>query len=604
MGHGGEPIWLACHRLAVSLGLITFPGGIMTVEDRQSADDSEFAPGKAPGSPQELPGQAIDDHRSQPAAPDGSSSLPRDSAATNVAGATLYSAYESSLFIRNPVSSRVCAIVQRNRGGNYGLCGPRGAGKSWLMQAAKDEAEEREGVGLWFPSPSEYDALSFLAALSDVFAQRYIDYYIERSPYATVTRRRQWQMILAVVAIVLYAGVAILTLGIINFHLPHISTVTLVGFAIALSSLLVLSVSIFRRRQLKPKDQLYEKAVEFQRQARFTAALTESSQVSGGLSRSGLSAAFQRSRSSAYTERPATVSSLIHDFRKFSRSVAKTLDAPVVVAIDELDKMSSSEKVSELLKGVKGIFDVPGVHYFVSISDEAARRLDLGGIAERNEFNSSFYQVFRLPPLSLVGASNILQSREAELDDRAVAVVTVLSGGVPREVIRLADCALDLQQQPSEVGQPLEMAILKLQVEAFKDEIYSDPKTILTDVDRTFLRQHMETPLLDVRTFSEHPYLSLWNSPDDSSTWSDDLRQEYRRLLLRLAVGVELRKNPNLDAKTVDHLQSVIVRSAIDPAAGRDILSELAHLPAQRRPAASRSRRVRNPASDNGQAVG
>jgi hypothetical protein len=576
----------------------------MTVEDRQSACDSEFAPAKTPGSPQESPGQAIDDHPSLPAAPGVNGSVPTDPAATNVAGATLYSAYESNLFVRNPVSTRVCAIVKSNRGGNYGLCGPRGAGKSWLMQAAKDEAEKREGVGLWFPSPSEYDALSFLAALSDVFAQRYIDYYIERSPYATVTRRRQWQMIQIIVALVLYAGAAIFTLGLIGFHLPHITTITLVGFTISLSSLIILSILFVRRRQVKPADQLYEKAVEFQRQARFTAALTESSQLSSGLSHYGLSAAFQRNRSSAYTERPATVSSLIHDFRKFSASVAKTLGAPVVVAIDELDKISPIEKVSDLLKGVKGIFDVPGVHYFVSISDEAARRLDLGGIAERNEFNSSFYQVFRLPPLSLVDASDILESRGAQLDDGAITIVTVLSGGVPREVIRLADFALELKQQANEVGTPLEMAILKLQVEAFKDEIYGDPETKLTDVGRTFLRQHLETPLLDVHAFSEHPYLSLWNSPNDSSSWSDDLRQEYRRLLLRLAVGVELRKNANLDAKKVDHLQSVIVRSAVDPAAGRDIFSEFPHSPAQRRPAASRSRKARTPVVDNGQVVG
>jgi hypothetical protein len=393
-----------------------------------------------------------------------------------------------------------------------------------------------------------------------------------------------------VVGLALYVGIAILIFGISGAHLPHISTTTYIGISVTLLSLLVFVAFTFRRRQLKPTDQLYEKAVQFQRQARFTAAFTDSSQISGGLSHSGLSTAFQRNRSSAYTEKPATVSSLIHDFRKFAWSVAQTLEAPVVVAIDELDKMSSGEKVSELLKGVKGIFDVPGVHYFVSISDEAARRLDLGGIAERNEFNSSFYQVFRLPPLGFADASRMLHSRGVQLDERSVAIVTVLSGGVPREVIRLADCVLEFQQQPGEVRLPDEIAILKLQVEAFKDEIFSDTKPVLTDVDRSFLWEHIETPLLTVRTFAAHPYLSLWNSPDDLSSWQDDLRKEYRRLLLRLAVGVELRKNPYLGAKMVDHLQSVIIRSAIDPAAGRDILSKLAHLPVRRRSAASLSR--------------
>jgi hypothetical protein len=150
-----------------------------------------------PEAPQGLPDQPVNDHRSPSTVPDGSGSLPGNLAVTNAAGATLYSAYEASLFVKNPVSTRICAIVRANRGGNYGLCGPRGAGKSWLMQAAKDEAEKAGGVGLWFPSPSEYDALSFLASISDVFAQRYIDYYIGLSPYATQTRRRQWLLLQA-----------------------------------------------------------------------------------------------------------------------------------------------------------------------------------------------------------------------------------------------------------------------------------------------------------------------------------------------------------------------------------------------------------------------
>ena len=55
--------------------------------------------------------------------------------------------------------------------------GPRGAGKTWLMLRAIEWIEEgdedgraRPGIGLWYPSPSEYDSLAFLASLSERLA--------------------------------------------------------------------------------------------------------------------------------------------------------------------------------------------------------------------------------------------------------------------------------------------------------------------------------------------------------------------------------------------------------------------------------------------------
>jgi hypothetical protein len=42
-------------------------------------------------------------------------------------------------------------------GGCYGIAGPRGVGKSWHMLLAVEWVREQGGIGVWFPSPSEYD---------------------------------------------------------------------------------------------------------------------------------------------------------------------------------------------------------------------------------------------------------------------------------------------------------------------------------------------------------------------------------------------------------------------------------------------------------------
>ena len=87
-------------------------------------------------------------------------------------------------------------------------------------------------------------------------------------------------------------------------------------------------------------------------------------------------------------ERPATLSSLVTDFRALAEEAGKVAGR-VVIGIDELDKMNDPEKVRALLRDIKGVFEVPRVHFFVSVSDEAARSLNLGALTGRDEFNSS-----------------------------------------------------------------------------------------------------------------------------------------------------------------------------------------------------------------------
>jgi hypothetical protein len=88
-------------------------------------------------------------------------------------GTTVFRAYERAEFLEWPAWKRLQKILRAN-GGSYGLSGPRGAGKTWLMLRAIEWIQEGEhrlpGIGLWYPSPSEYDSLAFLASLSDSLA--------------------------------------------------------------------------------------------------------------------------------------------------------------------------------------------------------------------------------------------------------------------------------------------------------------------------------------------------------------------------------------------------------------------------------------------------
>ncbi len=61
--------------------------------------------------------------------------------------------------------------ILTGNGGAYGVYGPRGSGKSWLLQRAIHAAAAAGGTGLLFPCPSDYDTAAFLTALADNLAR-------------------------------------------------------------------------------------------------------------------------------------------------------------------------------------------------------------------------------------------------------------------------------------------------------------------------------------------------------------------------------------------------------------------------------------------------
>jgi hypothetical protein len=478
----------------------------------------------------------------------------------------VFAAWDSGLYVANEVSDRVKAIISAKLGGNYGLTAPRGSGKSWLLQQATSWANESKGLGLVFPSPSKDKPDAFLGALSEVFAQCYMDYYInEHSRSSTPEGLGRRRLLLIYTVFAVYVGSALIALGVFGERLPRLSGLFYSGLVIVVGSF-VIYIYLYSRWRGKPAG-TYERAVEFRRQVRFAAVLSNSSQISGGLAQLGASLGFNMSRAASFTERPVTMSSLVHEFREFCINVVAAINGPVVIAIDELDKMESSDDVIELLRAIKGIFDIQGVHYFVSVSDEAARRLELGGIRERNEFNSSFYQVFQLPPADLEIIQKLLRKRKITLDDAAATAVAVLSGGVAREVVRLVDVLMNTSaaRHPEDPFSPV-FEILCTEVTAFRDEIEGDKDDAITNDDRVFVSSTVGEDTVSLTRFAESDLYRWWGGVTKlSETFQKRYAKDFQRLLGRLMIGraIVCAKQP-LTPKEISLLQAAVVANERD----------------------------------------
>jgi hypothetical protein len=504
----------------------------------------------------------------------------------------VFAAYKDEYFIETAVWKRIEQILAHKRGGNYALAGPRGAGKTWIMHKSCQAAAREDGLGVWFPSPTEYDAKAFLAQLTDNTAQAYIDYYVasrgDDSEIGYKQRsRRSWNIatgggLLGVPMIMLgaYQNLSGLNLSSSPFVRAILNPLTISGSILCIASFIYYFMTVgpksrSRIRRHDPAQILYAQAVDLRLRARFTAALKEAHEGSASATFKGLSGAFKRSQETALAERQETISSLTHSLRSFLQKIAVQLSGPVVIAIDELDKMTSSTDVSQLLRDVKGVFDIHGVHFLVSISDEAALSLELAGISDRNEFHSSFYQVLRVPMLDESACVALLSKRGVTLEVAQVSALTTLSGGVARELVRMADTLKDNgtnESRPAIAVVSRELRVLEYELSVF----------FLSTIQPLALVRLVQDAQSWVALADSFDHETLWNPKLMPPDWSEQSKRAWRRMVMRCAVAIALQQ-PESERISVTLLQTIVRQADISPEVAKATLDRLIqgpmHLP-------------------------
>lgn len=349
----------------------------------------------------------------------------------------LAQSYDWDSFIRWSAWAEVERHIN-SRGVCAGVGGARGSGKSWLLRHAVEEADKRDdGIGIYFPSPSAYDASVFLSGLCLALATRVESKLRPPQLIATavleIMNKRSVQIgssFVAVVFVILYLQGS-------GYALPQ---QLLYGAAAALAVYLYVSIpSWMRTRRLdrNPRSRLYLKSLAVQRWIQFASASKTSSEFAMEAGK-GLLAKGKVSQEMALSERPVTELALVTEFRSMAEELA-ALKLRTVVAIDELDKIGSVDEVRKLLRSVKGVLDPAGVVLLVSVSDEAVTHLGLGGLRGRDEISSSFNSMIVVPPLSREEVRTLVSHLLGEHNDQVADALWVLTGGNQREAVRLLD---------------------------------------------------------------------------------------------------------------------------------------------------------------------
>lgn len=116
----------------------------------------------------------------------------------------------------------------------------------------------------------------------------------------------------------------------------------------------------------------------------------------------------------------------------------------VVIAVDELDKIDSTQSAAQFIDDVKALFGVPNCYFLVSVSLDAMADFERRGLPFRNSFDSAFDEIVTLEHFSFESSKILLRSRVIAVPLRFIALCHALSGGLPRDLLRVARHLYDL----------------------------------------------------------------------------------------------------------------------------------------------------------------
>jgi len=143
------------------------------------------------------------------------------------------------------------------------------------------------------------------------------------------------------------------------------------------------------------------------------------------------------------SQQPESLPELVERFRLFVEALVADYEK-VVIGIDELDKLRSAQEAEKFLNGIKSVFGIPKCFYLISVSEHALSAFERRGLGFRDAFDSAFDDVCLVNYSELAGSRDLLGRRIVNFPEPFVHLCHMLSGGLPRDLIRYARMVLEI----------------------------------------------------------------------------------------------------------------------------------------------------------------
>ncbi|WP_370332221.1 P-loop NTPase fold protein [Mycolicibacterium hippocampi] len=249
------------------------------------------------------------------------------------------------------------------------------------------------------------------------------------------------RMILSV--IILYAGALLLILrpeqipSLKPWMLPSIALIS-VGLVLFIS-VLASTLSITQARRLRAKVEPTELAKTEIQKLRWSTKTQAAAKNQFAFKFFTM----EDSDMTELSERELTHLERVAAFRAFIELYDSAMHRKVIIALDELDKLSNPEDATEVVNSIKDLMHQSGVHFVVSVSEEALAKFSLRGVPVRDAFDSTFDAVVKVPRFKVSDSNRLLEKRVVGLPPILRLYCHALSGGIPRDLIRFARLCVD-----------------------------------------------------------------------------------------------------------------------------------------------------------------
>ncbi|WP_143447090.1 hypothetical protein [Kibdelosporangium aridum] len=221
-------------------------------------------------------------------------------------------------------------------------------------------------------------------------------------------------------------------------------------------------------------------------------------------------------RSLAKAEQPWThpeVVGRLRDFFELSIDVLANQISGIVVTIDDVDKIADPDEAHQFLNEIKGVFGVPHCLFLVSVSDDALTSFERRGIPARDAFDSAFTSMINVRPFTLEQSRTWLAHRALGIPEPFVWLCHCMSGGLPRDLGRVALTLYDLQRDHSQLSSVTHAMLaqdLDIKTRAFAQTAKplprtgdDDPHTLIKHLSNVPLNYHLDLASLAQRIWPD-----------------------------------------------------------------------------------------------------
>jgi Cdc6-like AAA superfamily ATPase len=375
--------------------------------------------------------------------------------------------FDPSYEIPTEAKEKLYRLLANMPGGSIGISGPRGVGKTTLLEsfcskASTTELKDRPVLSVMVSAPVKYDPREFILHIFSSVCQRVLEikgkvsqapwrYMVgtQRPPITFFSTIMDLRETLAVVLLGLFLMSTLFMSSLLSnlsdFFLDFFFGLGLFLVVLGIVGLLIHVYAMRQRRrhtqlektqekELYGDDPLVTEAYQWLREIQFQQSY--SSGWAGALKASVASIGVESSVNTAIqlAQNQKSLPEIVDRYLEFLKLASSEYE--IIIGIDELDKIGSDEDAQRFLNEIKALFGVESCFYLISVSESAMSSFERRGLPFRDVFDSSFDAIVHADYINLDKAQRLLRRRVIGVPVPFLDFCHCMVGGLPRDLIR------------------------------------------------------------------------------------------------------------------------------------------------------------------------